>query len=129
MVEELFFYKLFIPDTLFADMTIQTNLYHQQFIAANVGKIRKHSRVNKFPIMGVTTDRMKVFIALTYYMGIVRKQNLATYCSTDEVLNTPFCQNVMSRDEFQNIMSFFHLTDNIKYPAKGDADYNPQKKN
>ena len=87
-------------------MTIQTNLYHQQFIAANVGEIKRHGRVNMFPIMGVTTDRRKVFIALTYYMGIVRKQNLATYWSTDEVLNTPFCRNAMSCDEFQNIMSF-----------------------
>ena len=71
-------------------MAMHTNLYYQ-FLAANVGKIKPSSRANKFT--AVSGDKMKVFIALTYYMGIVKKQNIQTYWSTDDLLNTPFVRN------------------------------------
>ena len=61
-------------------------------------------------------------------MGIVKKQNIQTYWSTDDLLNTPFVCNTMSHDEFLLIMSFFHLTDNSTYSAKGEDGYNPRRK-
>ena len=34
----------------------------------------------------------------------------------------------MSRDEYHNILTFFHLSDNEIYPQKGSPDYGPRKK-
>ena len=34
----------------------------------------------------------------------------------------------MSRDEYHNILTFFHLSDKEIYPQKGSPDYDPRKK-
>ena len=37
-----------------------------------------------------TPDEIRVFFALTIAMGLVRKDDVDKYWSTDEVLDTPF---------------------------------------
>ena len=76
---------------------------------------------------GTSVDRIKVFIALQYYMGIVRKPDVKDYWSIDEMMSTPFVRKMMSRDEFHNILSFFHLCDNTSCPKKNTEGYDPWK--
>ena len=69
-VEEIYFYNLFVNDTLFDDMAMHTNLYYQ-FLAANVGKIKPSSRANKFT--AVSGDKMKVIYCLDILYGYSEK--------------------------------------------------------
>ena len=48
------------------------------------------------------------FTALTYYMGIVKKDLITSYCSIDITKATPFLRTVMSWNEFENIFAFIH---------------------
>ena len=64
---------------------------------------------------GIDIDRMILFLALTYYMGLIKKKpDIKQYWSMDEMLSTSFVRNIMSRDEYHNILSFFHLCDNSR---------------
>ena len=49
------------------------------------------------------------------------------YWSTGEVLSTPFFSQIMPRDKFMNILTFFHLSDNDTYPW-AQAGYDPVSK-
>lgn len=43
-------------------------------------------------------------------MGIIKKPNLKTYFTTNEMFATPFFNKVMPRDVFLNILKFLHFT-------------------
>ena len=53
-------------------------------------------------------------------MALVKKSDLKHW-SVDAVLDTPFIRSVMPRDEFMNILSFFHLNDDTMYAKKGQG--------
>ena len=61
-------------------------------------------------------------------MGLVNQDNIQDYWSTDGVLSTPFFPQIMSRDKFMNILTFFHLCDNDNYVPRGQEGYNPVHK-
>ena len=61
-------------------------------------------------------------------MGLVQKEDVKMYWSTEELVSTPFFPNIMSRDEYHNHLTFFHLYDNNYYPEREDPDYNPRLK-
>lgn len=125
--DELYFFKQFVTDELLEYITYQTNLYAAQYFEVNLNKLSEKSRIRKF-IGGTDVDRILVFICLTYYMGLVKKPDIKNYWSLDEMLETPFVRKLMPRDEFYNILMFFHLCDNTTYPKKGEEGYDPRKK-
>ena len=71
---------------------------------------------------------MTLFITLTFYFGIAKKDLLRDYWSVDSVMSTTFPTSIMSRREFFNIMSFLHCCDSSDYPGRGQPRYDPQKK-
>ena len=123
---ELFFFNKFTSDAVIQDMTYQTNLYAEQFFEKNMHKLTEKSRLKRF-IGGISEDKIKLFLCLIFYMGLVKKNDVKDYWSTDVILSTPFVRTLMSRDEYHNTLTFFHLTDNSIYPSKGSDDYNPRK--
>ena len=127
--DELYFYKQFITDNIITDITYQRNLYAHQYLDANQEKLRENSTAKKFPTKGgLHEDRMIEFIALTYYMGIWKKQNTKHYWTADAMMSTPFVCSIMSCDDFANIMKFFHLIDNKLYPSEDSPGYDPSTK-
>jgi hypothetical protein len=68
---------------------------------------------------------MKVFLSLVICMGLVQKSNLDDYWGTDDVQQTPFFREQMSRDRFLLIMSNFHITDNELQVPQGHMGFNP----
>ena len=60
------------------------------------------------PVDGVDASQIKACIALTFYMGLVKKDIIKTYWSTDDIMITLFCHNVMSHDRLQNFLKFLH---------------------
>ena len=126
--DELYFFQLFIADQVIDNITNETNLYAEQYVEANRENIKDKSRLLCFPDGGMSTDHMKVFLGITYLMGLVHKNNVKDYWSTEDIISTPFFPKIMSRDEYHNILTFFHLSDNEIYPQKGSPDYDPRKK-
>ena len=126
--EELYFLKLLVDEVIIASLTLQTSEYAADFIKTNAQKLGEHSRFSKWPKDGIKTNKMLAFIALTYYMGIVKKDLITSYWSIDSTIATPFPRMVMSRNEFENIFAFLHCCDNSEYATKGQPGYNPKKK-
>ena len=54
---------------------------------------------------------MLAFTALTYYMGIVKKDLITSYCRINSKIATLFPRVVMSRNEFENIFAFLYCCD------------------
>ena len=69
-----YFLKLFVDEEIIASLILQTNKYAAEFIQANAEKLGEHSRFSKWPKDGIKTNKMLAFIALTYYMGIMKKR-------------------------------------------------------
>ena len=121
------FVELFVKEEDFVEMTEQTNKYARDYLAA-IGELPPCSRFRQWHANGITVGEMKCFIAVTIVMGLVRKDAIEDYWSTDAAISTPFFQNVMPRDKFGIIMSFFHLADNALYVPHGQPGYDLEKK-
>ena len=121
------YFHLLFPENLFEEMARQTNKYARETIASlrEGDRLPKNSRFRSWPQDGVTPGEMKAFLAMTIVMGLVNKENIKDYWSTDEVLSTPFFPQIMSRDKFMTILSFFHLCDNDNYVPRRQAGYDP----
>ena len=80
LIYKNFFYKVFLTDELVNQMVHQTNLYCGQFVQdKGEENISDFSFAKFFPAEGLTPDDMVWFIALTYYMGVVKKENIRDY--------------------------------------------------
>ena len=81
----------------------------------------ENNTTKKFPTKDgeLHEDRIIEYIPFTYYMGLLRKQNIKHYSTTDAMMSIPFVRSITSPDDFSNIMKFFHLVDNKFYPSKG----------
>ena len=119
---ELYFFKLFFTDELLESVTLETNKYASEYL------LKEHSNFKKWPENGISEDEMTLFITLTFYFGIVKKDLLRHYWSVDSVMSTPFPRSIMSRQEIFNIMSFLHCCDSSDYPGRGQPGYDPRKK-
>ena len=76
-------------------------MYAFDFLTADKGKLGSHSRILKWPEQEIKAEKMLAFIALMYYMGVVKKDLIQHYWSIDATLSTPFPRTVMSRNEFE----------------------------
>ena len=124
------FFHLLFPDNLFDEIKSQTNKYARETIESlqRRDRLAQTSRFRSWPENGVTSGEIKPFLALIVAMGLVNQEDIRYYWSTHEVLSTPFFSQIMSRDKFMNILSFFHLSDNDSYVPRGQVGYNPVSK-
>ena len=125
------FFKLYDTDEFIEDILKQeTNKYAQNFLhSAHQDFLHSAQRRNlkpqsRFHIWtNVTTDEMKRFIAMIIGMGLVQHQDIQDYLNRDEVLETPFFRETMSRNRFLLIMSLFHLNNNENQIPQGQDGY------
>ena len=103
------FLGLFLDDEFFKLLVDQTNLYAAQYIAAHT-ELPLHSRIRKW--VDVSIPEMKIFPSLYLLTGIVVKPELQQYWSTNPLIKTEFCKNVMPRNRFQLILELLHFNDN-----------------
>ena len=47
-----------------------------------------------------------------------------SYWSTDAILAHPWFRTIMSRDQFMELMRYFHFVDNTTAPSQSDPHYN-----
>ena len=119
------FVRIIIPDDMYGIMAMETNRYARDYLNCHA-TLRPSSRFRQWE--DVSVSDMRAFVALTIAMGLVRQDELDDYWSTDEVVATPFFGSIMSRNQFENIMSFFRLAPDNLCPQRGEDGYNPINK-
>ena len=86
---ELYFFKLFFTNEFLDYLTDETNRYGHDFFQVNKDKLRPSSDFKKWPENGISLGKMTTFLALTLYFGIMKKDLLKSYWSTNSVLIKP----------------------------------------
>ncbi|KAI4476827.1 hypothetical protein M0804_013271 [Polistes exclamans] len=112
--------KLFIEDDLFELISTLTNKYYNQ----NSLKRKPNKIRSKF--VDLTVAELKQWFGLTILMGIVKKQNMNDYWSTNPLLETPIFRKTMSRYRFRQILLFLHFSDDDNKPENADRLFKVQ---
>ena len=123
-----FFFSLFLTEDVLQSLVNETSKYAQTFLTKMKDTLPQYSRFKQWKGNVISLKDMKVFIALTFYFGILKKQK-RSFCTKNEVHHTPCPSKVMKRDYFLNIFAFLHLCDNATYIKKGQDGYDPRKQN
>ena len=103
---ELYIFLLFLTENVLQSLVNKTNNYAETFLTKEKDTLPQHSRFKQWKIDSIPLKDMKVFIALTFYFGVLKKLNLKSYWTKSEVYNTPFPSKVIKRDFFLNIFAF-----------------------
>lgn len=121
--EPIHFYLLFIDDVIQNKLVEETNKYaNQQIIDGIVNEsITKHSLMNQWKPTG--KDELLRFLALIIWMGLDKKPGLRDYWSTNILYKNDVSKICgISRNRFELLLHFFHISDNELCPA-GDRLY------
>ena len=103
---ELDIFQLFVTPELLVDIATESNLYFSQ------NPQPKSSTRHDLPFSDTTAEELKVFLAVSIMMGVVRKPELHLYWSRDGMLETPFFRKTMPRDRYTKMMANLHFKDN-----------------
>ena len=113
-----YFLLIFTSDVL-GKVVMETNRYAAQALAANPPAPREISK--KKPWVDVNEEEVNKFIGLTMMMGFVQKNGrITSYWSQDQRIATPYFPAVMSRNRFQQILSYLHFNNNNELPQNRD---------
>ena len=112
---------MFITEDFYELISVQTNLYADQYIEANPDNAT--SRQWK----ATTAKEIRHFLALYLLTGFIQKPQVRQYWSTDPLLLTSIFNQVMSRNRFQKILEFLHIADNSNYDANDPNRNKPYK--
>uniref|UniRef100_A0A0B7BCZ6 PiggyBac transposable element-derived protein domain-containing protein n=1 Tax=Arion vulgaris TaxID=1028688 RepID=A0A0B7BCZ6_9EUPU len=105
--------SLFLPETFFKDWADQTNAYADLKIFEKADPKRKP----------VSSDDTKIFLYVNYMFGIHQLPTYRMFWSKDELVNVPAVSNIISRNRFESISKYLHLSDNSKCIPRGQDGY------
>ncbi|GFR82719.1 PiggyBac transposable element-derived protein 4-like [Elysia marginata] len=109
------FFKLFIPDTFITLLTQQTNLYAQQ----------QKATASYTP---VTEGEIYVLLYINMMFGVHKLPSYLFYWSSDPLLHVPAVASVMSRNRYQQISRYLHLTNSVAQPKRNQPGFDPLHK-
>ncbi|KAK7106183.1 piggyBac transposable element-derived protein 4-like [Littorina saxatilis] len=110
------YFSLLIPDKFWSDVAEQTNLYATQK--------QQEKGVDKY-WKETTPEEIKIFIFVQFMFGIHHLPETSMYWSSDPLLRVAAIADVISKNRYEKLSQYFHLNDNSKAAAKGDAEYDP----
>lgn len=103
-------FQLFFNVEFVQSIASSTNTYAEQFYSSVSILHPQKSRVMTWE--PVTVDEVYITLGLFMLMGIVQKPTLRSYFTKRRVISTPGFSDVMTRDRFERICKFLHITDN-----------------
>lgn len=118
------YYMLFLGGILQL-LVDQTNLYAQQYVAANQDRPR-HSRTHDW--IPTTLMEMKGLIAVVLNMGIAKLPSLKSYWKKKGPLHHPWFRKMFCRNRFDLLLRFFHVKDNTTIPPRNSPHFDPTAK-
>ena len=98
--------RLFLDDQFF-DKVMNTNEYASR---RQAGSRRPRSGMREWE--DVDRTEMEKFFGLLFAMGSVQKPTIKDYWSTDCVVRTSLHREIMSRNRFEDILRYLHVTEN-----------------
>ena len=66
---------------------------------------------------------MRAFIGILMVTGISKRSSFELYWSSDPLLDMKGFRDIMARDRFLNILSFFHLENNERNRPRDHPDH------
>ena len=78
----------------------ETNRYSSLYLTLHKEDLKPSADYSAWPTDGINHDKMMLFLALTFFTGIIKEDELRSYWSTDHVLSIPFPRSLMSRRDF-----------------------------
>lgn len=100
------YFSLLVPDRIFEDIAIQTNVFAVQAGQSSKPSSRSHSW------KPTTTNEIKQVFGLILYMGLVKLPKVVDYWSKDKIFGQKFPGTVMSRNRFELILKNLHYVNN-----------------
>ncbi|XP_068122476.1 piggyBac transposable element-derived protein 4-like [Hyperolius riggenbachi] len=109
--------SLFMPETFLQYICEQTNIYAHQRIGENP---TSHFAANWIP---TSIPELKVFLGLTFNMGLCHKPELHHYWSKDPIHCMPIYSATMPRRRYQMLLSCMHFVNNDEQLPSDDPAY------
>jgi len=114
------YFDLYFTMALLESIVRETNRYASQCLTSQF--FSENSRVRKWTPTSVS--EIRAFIAVILEMGITRRPTIYSYWKKDS-RHIPWFRTMFSRDRFQLLLKFFHLTDNNLLFEPGHPEYDP----
>ena len=105
-------FQKFIDEDMWQLFAEQTNIYANQFLAANPN-LKPGSRARSWRYTNPT--EMKTLIGLLMLQGIIRKPEIGMYFSKRESILTPYFSQIITEKRFRLLLKFLHFADNSKF--------------
>ena len=120
-LEPIDFFRQLWTDNLNEKILDETNKYGQQYVDEHQQHLSTHprARAHDFVKCKFTIADIKNFLAIVLIMGVVSLPRVASYWSTQWPFSSESIRKVLSRDRFQLISKFLHLSDNSTYVTRG----------
>ncbi|XP_068129742.1 piggyBac transposable element-derived protein 4-like [Hyperolius riggenbachi] len=111
------YFQLFLTESFLQDIVDQTNIYAEQFSAANP------TAYYTFKWKPTTVPELKVFLGLTFNMGLTHKPQLRLYWCKDSIHSMPIYQATMTRGRYEQLMRFLHFNNNANAVKRSDPSF------
>ena len=119
-INVLEYFQKFIDEDMWQLFAQQTNIYANQFLAANPN-LKPRSRARSW--MDTNLTEMKTLIGLLILQGIVHKSENGMYFSKRESIVTPYFSQIMTEKRFHLLLNYLHFANNSKF----DPDQHQKK--
>lgn len=96
------YFNLFMNDDVFSDIAMKTNRYQTQR-RQNRGVLSPFARMQSWK--ETSQSEIKQFIGLVIVMGLIDRESLSEYWTTDPIVETLYFGKTISRDRFMNILT------------------------
>ena len=114
------YFQKFTDEDMWQLFAEQTNIYTNQFLAANPN-LKPWSQTRSW--MDTNLTETKTLIGLLILHGIVQKPDNGTYFSKRESIVTPYFSQIITEKRFHLLLNFLHFADNSKF----DSDQHHKK--
>jgi len=105
-------FQKFINKDMWQLFAEQTNIYANQFLAANPN-LKPRSRARSW--VDTNPTEMKTLIGLLILQSIVQKPENRMYFSKRESIVTSYFSQIMTEKRFHLLLKFLHFADNSKF--------------
>lgn len=120
------YFNLFFTVGFLTNIVQMTNKYARDYVNNRNQNATPTSKIWEWK--NVTVEEMRAFIATILNMGLVNKNTISSYWSTESNISTPWFSQMFSRGRFNSLLQFFHVVDNTRLEKPGHPDYDPTAK-
>ena len=109
-------FKLFMPDAFVQGWVTETNRYAMEC---------EQKKPSKTKWLEVCFEELLAFLGMVIAMGLVNLSSIPDFFSLEPILSHPWFPSIMSRNRFQQINKYFHISNSALYPNDKLAKVRP----